>query len=124
MREHPHVTRPGRNCVLAFNILLSMLIMDNHHKLDRILRSTNLDEYELIDLPMEQQSGDSSHEHTGIGMALTSDTRSTSGLAPLEGSSKELLLGFDQCHGPSMPSSPIVMYMYVLYIYLAFLLQK
>ena len=39
-----------------------MSIIDNDHELDRILESTNLDKYKLIDLPMEQ-TGDSSHEH-------------------------------------------------------------
>ena len=93
-----------------------MLIMDDDRKLDRILDSTNLDEYELIDFPIEQQPGDSSHECTGVGMAFSSDTGSTSGLAPREGRSKKLLVGFDPCHESSMPSSPIVMY--ALYIYL------
>ena len=35
-----------------------MSIIDDDHKLDRIIESTNLDEYEFIDLPMEQP-GDS-----------------------------------------------------------------
>ena len=52
-----------------------MSIIDDKHKLDRILESMNLDEYELMDLLMEQP-GDSSHEHTGVGMALTLDTGS------------------------------------------------
>ena len=48
------------------------MIIDNR-KLDRILECTNLDKYELIDLPMEQHddSDDSSQEHTDVGMAPT-----------------------------------------------------
>ena len=42
----------------------------------------NLDEYELFDLAMKQP-GDSTYEHTGIGMAPTWDTESTSGLHPM-----------------------------------------
>ena len=60
-------------------------IIDNDHKFDRILESMNLDEYECINLPMEQVD-DSSQEHTYIRMAPTLDTESTSGLAPCEGS--------------------------------------
>ena len=47
---------------------LSMLMTDDDHELDRILESTNLDKYELINLPMEQLEG-LSHEHTGVKMA-------------------------------------------------------
>ena len=70
-----------------------MSIIDDDHELDGILegilKSINLDEYELIDFSVEHP-GDSSHEHTGVGMAPTSSTRSTSVLAPREGSSPEL----------------------------------
>ena len=52
-----------------------MSIIDDEHELSKILESTNLDEYELIDLPMKQ-SGDLSHKHTGVGMASTLDTAS------------------------------------------------
>ena len=60
------------------------MITDDDHKLDRILRSTNLDEYELIDLPMEQNA-DSLQKHTGVGMAPTLDTSRTSGSYPMKG---------------------------------------
>lgn len=33
---------------------LSMSLIDDDHELGRILEKTNLDEYELIDLPLEQ----------------------------------------------------------------------
>ena len=52
----------------AFDILLTTYVLTcscsivDEHELDRILESVNLDEYELIDFPMEQL-GDSSHEH-------------------------------------------------------------
>ena len=38
-----------------------MSIIDDEHKVDRVLESTNLNEYELINLPIEQP-GDSLHE--------------------------------------------------------------
>ena len=41
----------------------------------------HFDEYELIDLPMEQRD-DSSQEYTGVRMVPTLDTRSTSGGTP------------------------------------------
>ena len=84
-------------CTLTMD--LSVLIIDVKHELNKILESTNLHEYELIDLPI-QQSGDLSHKHTGVGMACTLDTAFTcmSGLAPLKGSSTKLLLGFDTCY--------------------------
>ena len=44
----------------------------------------NIDQYELNDLPMKQ-SGDSLHEHTGVGMA------------PREGSSTKLHWAVDPC---------------------------
>ena len=68
-----------------------------------MLESTNLDEYKLIDLPVEQHD-DSSQEHMGVGMAPTLDTRSTSGLAPREGSLTELHLRVDPCQGSSLSS--------------------
>ena len=40
-----------------------MSIIDNNHEIDRILESMNLDDYELINLPMEQHD-DKSQEHT------------------------------------------------------------
>ena len=80
----------------------SMSIIDDGHELERILESMNLDEYELINSPMEQQQpGDLSHEHA-VGMASTSDTESMLGLAPNEGSSTELCSGVDPCQGSSM----------------------
>ena len=42
---------------------LRVSIIDDEHKLNKILESTNLDDYELIGLPMKQ-SGDLSHKHT------------------------------------------------------------
>ena len=59
-----------------------MSIIDHDHEFDKILESTNLDEYEPIDLPMKQP-GDLSHEQTGIKMVPTLDTESTSGLHPV-----------------------------------------
>ena len=53
------------SCLSALTMDLSVSITGHKHKLDRILESTNLDKYELIDLPMEQP-GDSSHEHVGV----------------------------------------------------------
>ena len=82
------------------NMDLRMSIIDDDHEVDRILESMNLDEYKLINLPMEQP-GDSSHEHTAIGIAPTLDTGSTSGLARCEGSSMVLHLGVDPCQGSS-----------------------
>ena len=46
----------------------------------------NLDDYELINLPIEQLD-DLSYEHMGVGMAPTLDTGSMLGLAPFEWSS-------------------------------------
>ena len=74
-----------------------------HKILERTLQRTNLDKYKLIDLSMEQH-GDSSHEHTGVGMAPTSDTGSTSGLA-LRGGQGNCGSGLEPCQG-SFLSSP------------------
>ena len=68
MNRHVQSVRVPRVCVSVEYTLhmctiimdLSMSITDDDHELDRILESTNLDEYEIIDLPMEQQD-DSSH---------------------------------------------------------------
>ena len=74
---------------------LSMTIIDDDdQELDRILENTNLDEYELIDVPIEQHS-DSTQHNLGVGMAPISDTNSTSGLAPRKGGSRELRHGVD-----------------------------
>ena len=55
-----------------FDILLtldlSVSIIDADHELDRTIKSKNLDEYECIDLLL-MQPGDSSHEHTDVGLA-------------------------------------------------------
>ena len=59
-------------------------IINNDHKLDRILESTSLDKYELIDLPMEQHD-DSSQKYMGVITAPTLDTRRTTGLATVKG---------------------------------------
>ena len=72
---------------------LSMLIIDNDHKLDRILESANLNKYELIDLPKEQP-GDSSNKYTGVR------------IIEAKGSVTKLHLGIDPCQGPSM-SPPV-----------------
>ena len=53
---------------------LSVSIIHDEHELNKIIESTNLDEYELIDLPMKQ-SGDLSHKHTGVGLVSTLDVR-------------------------------------------------
>ena len=58
-----------------------MTIIDDDQELDRILKNTNLDEYEIIDVPIEQHS-DSTQVNLGVGMAPISDANSTSGLAP------------------------------------------
>ena len=63
----------SNNCALALDIL----IYDNH-ELDRILESTNSDNYELINLSIEQRD-DLSQEHMGVRMAPTLDTSRMSG---------------------------------------------
>ena len=62
-----------------------MSVIDNDREFDRNLETTNLDEYEVIDLPREQLN-DLSHEHMGIRMATTLDVGIMSLLAPCEGS--------------------------------------
>ena len=54
---------------------LRVSIIDDEHELNKISESTNLDKYELIDLPMKQ-SGDLSHKHTGVRIDSTLDTAS------------------------------------------------
>ena len=81
-----------------------MSIIDDDSELDRILKTTNFDNYKLIDISME--SDESLHELTGIGMASASDTPSTTRLAPREGSSRELRPGVDTRQGSSL-SSPL-----------------
>ena len=73
---------------------LSRLIIEDDHEFDRILESTNLDKYRLIDLPLEQP-GDWSHKPMGVRMAPTLDTGNMSGLSPCEGTSTELCSGVD-----------------------------
>ena len=75
--------------LLHVTLDLSVSIIDADHELDRIIKSTNLDEYECIDLPL-MQPGDSSHEHTDVGLAPDLDTESTLGRAPRKGRSTEL----------------------------------
>ena len=84
-----------------------MSITDDNHKLDRILESTDLDKYELINLPTEQ-FGDLMHEHMGIRMARTLDihVRSMLGLARCEGSSMKLCSGVDPCQGSALLCLP------------------
>ena len=48
---------------------LSVSITDDEHELKKTLESTNLDEYELIDLPLMKQYSDYSHKHNGVRMA-------------------------------------------------------
>ena len=62
---------------------LSISIIDDDHQVGSIIRSTNLVQYELIDLP-KKQPGDTSHEHRDVGIAATLVTGSTSRLAPRE----------------------------------------
>ena len=52
----------------------SMSVIDDDNGLDRILENTNLHEYKLIDLPLEQL-GDLSQENTDVGMATESTSR-------------------------------------------------
>ena len=73
-----------------------MSIIDDDYEIDKILEATNLDDHELIHLPIEQP-GHSSHERTGVEMAPTMDRESTSELAPHEGSSTELRSGVNPC---------------------------
>ena len=61
---------------------LSVSIIEDDYELDttlkRILESTNLDEYtSLSTCQWSIEHGDSSHKHTGVGMARTLDTGST-----------------------------------------------
>ena len=85
---------------------LSMSIIHDDHEPDKTLESTSLDGYQLTDLPMKQPD-ESSHEHTGVGMALTLETGSTTELAPREGSSTQLRSGVDPCQWCSL-SSPLL----------------
>lgn len=83
-----------------------MSIIGDDHELNRILGSTSLDEYELVDSPMkEQEPRDSSHEHTSVEMASTSSTGSMLGLALCEVNSTELHSGVDPCQGSSLSPS-------------------
>ena len=50
-----------------------MPIIDNDLELVRILENTNLEEYELTDMPTEQ-SDKSLHMLTGVEMGFTSNT--------------------------------------------------
>ena len=75
-----------------------MSIINNNLELVRILENTNLDKYEFTDMPMEQPD-ESPHELTGVGMAPTSDTLSTSGLAPCNESSSVLHSRVDPFQG-------------------------
>ena len=65
---------------------LSVLIVGDYLELVRILENKNLHEYELTDMPMEQPD-ESAHKLMYVGMAPTSGTPSTSGLAPCNWSS-------------------------------------
>ena len=64
-----------------------MLFINDDLELVRILENTNLDEYELTDMPIDEPD-ESSHKLTGIGMAPTLDMLNTSGLTPRNGSSR------------------------------------
>ena len=85
---------------ISITMNLNMSIIDDNRELDGILESRNLNEYELINLPMEQPD-DLLHKHTciDIRMAPTLDTGSVLGLAHCEGSSMVLCLGVDPCLG-------------------------
>ena len=80
-----------------------MSIINDDLELVRILENTNLDECELTDMPMEQPD-ELPHELTGMEMASTSDTLSTSWLASCNGSSSVLCLAVDPYQGS--PLSP------------------
>ena len=69
---------------------LSMSIIDNNHKLDRMLESTNLaeylvllasetNEYELIEFP-KYQPGDLLHEYTGVRIIRVSESSGLKGV--------------------------------------------
>ena len=85
-----------------------MSMIDDDNELNRILEDTILDEYEIIDFPLEQL-GDSSQEirrrrirrRNGPSM----DTQSMSGLAPQVESSVELRLKVDPCQSTSLSST-------------------
>ena len=94
-----------RQHLINYNYHLSTLIIDNDHELDRTSESAELDEYRLIDLPMEQPDG-SLHHLRDIGIAPTLNMGSMSGLAPREGSSTVLRLGIDPCQGSSLSPPP------------------
>ena len=74
-----------------------MLMIKDDSELDTMLETTNFDNYELIDIPME--SDKSLHKLTGVGMAPASDMPSMSGLAPHKRNSRELCPGVDSCQG-------------------------
>ena len=63
---------------------LSTSIINDDLQLVRILERMDLDEYEPTDMPMTQPD-ELPHKLTGIGMAPTSDTLSTSELAAVTG---------------------------------------
>ena len=65
------------------------LVINDGLQLDRVLESTNLDEYELTDMPIEQFD-ESPLELMGVRLAPKSDMLSTSGLAPRNRSSHVL----------------------------------
>ena len=64
--------------ILSKNCAFAVTIIDNNCEFDGILESMNLDEYERMDLPMEQHDH-SLHEHTGVGMAPILATKRTLG---------------------------------------------
>ena len=91
--------------MFAFNITnVSMSIINDDLELGRVLENTNLDEYELTDMPMEQPD-ESLHKLTVVGMAPTSHMLSMLGLAPCSRSSSVLHSGVDPCQGSSLSSS-------------------
>ena len=90
--------------VAYYNLHQRIVCLHYNLELVRILDNTNLDEYALTDMPMEQPD-ESLHELTGIRMAPTSDTLPMSELAPRNGSSSVLHSGVDPCHGSSLPTS-------------------
>ena len=85
---------------------LSMLIINKYMYLEliKILENTNLHEYAFTDMLMEQ-ADELVHELAGVRMAPTSDTISTSALAPCNWKSNVLHSGVDPCLGSSLSSS-------------------
>ena len=85
----------------------SMARIDDDDELDRILETTNLDEFKLIESPLEQLD-DESQENLGVGPAPTIHVASTLGLPPRNGSMVELCSVVDPWQGSSPSFSPLI----------------